>query len=137
MRIVAVDFGIKKCGIAICDPTGSIAQPYKVVERHKILDEIERIRESKGIKEIVIGLPEFRKRETLSIIEEIKKVAKEISELFSVPVYFVDESFTTEEAEEILKLQIKDWRKRKKYKDAISASLILERYLAKGGTPLF
>ncbi len=137
MRIVAIDYGLKRCGIAICDPLYHIPQPYKVVETKRILEELESINEKSKIDRIVVGTPQLKNRDSELLLKKIEELVKALSDRYGISIDFVDESFTTEEAEEILKLAFKDWRKRKKFKDAISASIILEKYLKSGGKALF
>ena len=137
MRIVAIDYGLKRCGIAICDPLYHIPQPYKVVETERIFEELESINKKTKIDRIVVGIPQLKNEESKFLLKKIEELVENLSDRYGISVELVDESFTTEEAEEILKLAFKDWRKRKKFKDAISASIILEKYLKSGGKTLF
>ncbi len=120
MRILAIDYGKRKIGLALA--TSSIAEPYKVVRyksEKEVLEKIEEIVKAEKIEKIVIGISEGK------MAEETKSFAKKLN----IPVVFQDETLTTQQAQELsIKAGIKR-KKRKSLEDAYSATLILQAYL--------
>lgn len=131
MRILAIDYGENKCGIAISDPLGIIAQPYKIVKTERLIEEIQEIIRTNEVKEIVIGLPFRTDGKENPKLQEILLIAKEMEKVFNIPVNCIDERYTSKEAEEILKKITGNWRKRKEKIDAVSAAIILKSYIDK------
>lgn len=128
MRILGIDFGIKKIGLAISE--GQLAEPYGKLkmnppgggEKLKI-EKIKRICEKEGIKKIIIGISEgLMAEQTLDFGYQLRKVT-------GLPIEFEDETLTSEEAKNLLVKIGKPKKKRQKQIDAISAALILQNYL--------
>ncbi len=130
MRILAVDYGEARVGLAITDPTCTICQPLKVVSRSEALKEIGRIIKDCQVKKVVVGLPLNMDGSEGEMASKVKVFAGMIRAL-GVDVELVDERLTSYEAEGILKQTGLSWRKRKKKLDALAACLILESYLRK------
>ena len=130
MRYLGIDFGEKRIGVAISDPSGRIAFPLEVIEvREPPFRKICEIAERYKVGKIIVGFPR-----SLSgrIGPQAKKVEDFISELLKhspVPVERWDEQFTSREAERIL-LEMDMGRKERKIKrNAVAAALILQSYL--------
>jgi putative Holliday junction resolvase len=123
MKKVAIDFGTKRTGFAFTDPNEMIVSKVKTVDTEDIFNELE---ENQPFSEIIIGLPiNLKMNFTPSTYLAVDK-AIEIGKLFSpVPVYLIDERFTTKIAGSMHKKEIID---------GISASILLEERLrgAKG-----
>ncbi len=123
MKKVAIDFGTKRTGLAFTDPSEMIVSKVKTVDSSRIFDELE---ENQPFSEIIMGLPiNLKMNFTLSTYAAVDK-AIEIGKVFSpVPVYLMDERFTTKIANSMHKREITD---------GISASILLEERLrgAKG-----
>ncbi len=124
MKILGIDFGIKKIGLAISE--GQLAEPYKqlkVKSSKSKVEEIKKICEKEGIEKIIIGISEgFMADQTLDFGYQLRKVT-------GIPVEFEDETLTSEEAKALMVKIGKPLKKRQKQIDAISASLILQNYL--------
>jgi putative holliday junction resolvase len=132
MRIMAVDPGEKRIGIAISDPTGTIANPHSIINhisRQKDALAISELAAEQKVKKIVIG--EALNSDNLPTKQgnRARHLADEIRSLCDIPVIMWDESDSTKEAFEAgIKLGTSR-KKRKKHKDDIAATVILQTYL--------
>lgn len=132
MRIMAVDPGEKRIGIAMSDPTGTIANPHSTIihtSRHKDAYAISELAEENNVGKIVVG-------EALDIdnlptkqSKRARRLAEEIRSLCDIPVILWDESNSTIEAIEAGITMGIPRKKRKKHKDHIAATFILQTYL--------
>jgi len=131
MKILSLDLGARRIGVAIAD--GSIVASLPVIEstnREEALKNILKVVRDENIGKIILGLPHTATGAGESE-DMIHSFALEITKLSSVPVEFVDETLTSKEAERMLK-DVKIDPRSEKYKqeiDRISAKLILEQYL--------
>ena len=136
-RVLAIDVGGRRIGLAISDPSATLARPlvtFTVKSRaegvERVADEIGRLgREDDGLSAIVVGLPV---RLDGSPSDQTPRVAAFIDALKTrtiVPIVTADERLTSREAESRLSLHEPDWRKRKAKLDAVAAAIILQEYL--------
>jgi len=131
-RVLAIDYGKRRIGLAISDSEKSVALPLKTIDtaRTHVIEEIKRVVENFQIKEIVIGVPVrlpagLKESRTL---EEIRKFEQELKDnLKGVKIYEIDETLTSKEASALLKETGRIPGKEKV--DTIAAMLILEEYL--------
>jgi putative Holliday junction resolvase len=133
MRILAVDPGSKNLGIALSDPTGTIANPLTVlkhVSRHANAAAILEIAEKNDVQVIVVGQsldqaaqPTFEGRRAARLAAEIQSLPNEIE------VILWDESFSTIEAQQARLALGSPRRKRKGHLDDLAATVILQSYL--------
>lgn len=131
MRILAVDYGEARVGLAITDPTCKISQPLAVVPTKKALTEIAKIVEEKDVERIVVGLPLNMDGTEGKMAKKVKEFAEKLKKAVPAKVVLWDERLTTFEAETLmLQHKVKAAKRRKKI-DAIAASLILKSYLEK------
>ena len=103
MRVLALDYGSARTGVAISDPSGTIATPVGVVERASTSDglaQLEAIVREQGVERVVVGLPLTPRGEVGEQARETLAFAEALGELLSVPVEFYDERFTTTLAEQ-------------------------------------
>jgi putative holliday junction resolvase len=132
MRILGLDYGEKRIGIALCDELGITAQAIGVIERKNKkgdLEAIGRYIESYAVTEIVIGYP-LRLDGTVGIqCEKVDRFILILKSAFSVPIVRWSETFTTKDAEEVLRTAKVRTRKRKLLVDKIAAGMILQGYL--------
>jgi putative Holliday junction resolvase len=137
VRIVGIDLGERRIGIAISDPTATLARPFKTIERGKsdagavelLHATIAEIADEDPIASVVVGLPARLDGTDNLQTPRVKKMVALLSARLSVPVVTQDERLSSHEAEERLALREKDWRKRKAKLDAASAAIILQDYL--------
>ena len=140
MRVLAIDLGRRRIGLAISDPSRTLARPLKTltVEAHesdqsvleRVLAEVARLAgEDDGVAEIVVGVPArldgSPTDETAHAVAFIDTLAARAT----VPVVRRDERLTSREAESRLALRERDWKKRKERLDAAAAAVILQDYL--------
>ncbi len=117
MRILGIDWGEKKIGLAISET--SFAEPFGVVGS---FDELKEIIKKEGVGKVVLGLPEGEHQ------EKVKELGGRIEKELNVPVTFRSEVLTTRQA---LEKAIEAGKPRKSRRDlnALSATLILQEYL--------
>ena len=133
MRILAIDYGTKRCGIAVTDELKLIASPLTTVEASELLDFVQQYCQSESVERIIVGLPkqtsgELSESET-AITTFIEKLQEKLPE---IPISRYDERFTSKIASHIL---VESGTKKKKRQDKalldkISATLILQEYLS-------
>ena len=128
-RILGIDYGQKRIGIAISDPLRLIAYPLETVERKRIEDSIRRILEKYSIEYVIIGYPLRTDGKLGKRGEEVKSFAEKIKEKFNINIKLWDERYTTIEAERIIRDIGKKPSRDKGRVDRVAASLILQSYL--------
>ncbi|MGE0159465.1 MAG: Holliday junction resolvase RuvX [Gemmatimonadales bacterium] len=135
MRVLGVDFGERRVGLAVSDPTGTIATPLDTVHRRAgkrpPIAEMERIARSLGVEHVVVGLPlDLQGRET-DWCREVRGVGTKLAERLGVEVSFVDERLSSVRAERAVRGSglRKGEREDKGRVDAAAAQLILQAWL--------
>lgn len=132
MRVLAVDYGDARTGIAISDLLCSIVGSTTVIHSRnpeKTLDEILRLVRENGVGEIVVGLPKNMNGTEGARADLCREFADKLREASGLPVQMWDERRTTVEAHNILSQHNYHGKKRKNTVDAVAAALILEGYL--------
>jgi putative Holliday junction resolvase len=132
MRILALDVGGKRIGLAISDALGITAQGLDTLIRENInndLDHIKKIVRDMNISELVVGLPLNMNGSPGPKAKEIYDFVGKLKEKIKIPVTFWDERLSTLEANRILLQADMSRRKRKRLDDKIAAQLILQGYL--------
>ncbi len=139
MRVLGVDYGAKRIGLALSDATGSLARPWHMVpspgDPHKaaavVSSVVTSLRQSDDpdLDRIVVGLPRRLNGDDTDQTPLVRQFVAELAELTGLPVDVQDERLTSVEAESRLALRESDWRKRKKLVDAEAASIVLQDYL--------
>lgn len=129
-RIMSIDFGKKRTGLAVTDPLRIIVSPLTTVDTALLISFIQDYLSKEEVDEIVIGQP-GEEGQGSHIENEIKDLKSNIEKKFpTIPVVFHDENFTSKRAVEILVMTSKKKDRRKKDNiDKISAVLILQSYL--------
>ena len=133
MKIMAVDYGDARTGIAISDLLGSIVGSTTVIHSRrdgKTIAEIQKLIEQNGVGEIVVGLPKNMDGTEGPRAEVCRAFAGQLEQATGLKVALWDERRTTVEAHQILSDHNYHGKKRKNTVDAVAASLILEGYLA-------
>ena len=136
MRVLAIDVGQRRVGLAISDPTRTLARPLTTLTVNpgealdRVAHEIAQLAaEEDGVSEIVIGMPV---RLDGSPSEQTAHVAAFVAASgrdSPYPFGVADERLTSREAESRLAVNERDWRKRKKTLDAAAAAIFLQEYL--------
>ncbi|MEW6387622.1 MAG: Holliday junction resolvase RuvX [Thermodesulfobacteriota bacterium] len=132
VRILALDVGEKRIGLAVSDPLGITAQGLGVLSRRDRDSDLARLREVAAeyrVQEIVVGLPRHLDGRPGTLAPEILDLARSLGEALGVPVTPWDERLTTQEAERVLIQADMSRRRRRQVVDQLAAVLILQSYL--------
>lgn len=132
-KIMGIDYGDARTGVAISDLLCSIVGSTAVVNSHntdKAIADIVRLAKENSVGEIVVGLPRNMDGTEGSRAQLCREFAELLMEATGLPVVMWDERRTTVEAHNILSQHNYHGKKRKNTVDAVAASLILEGYLA-------
>jgi putative Holliday junction resolvase len=128
-RVLGVDYGTKRVGLALSDEIGLTAQPLEVVERADLADRLEDLAGEYDIGTVVVGLPTGLSGHEGDSASAARELGAEISEVVGVEVVFVDERFTSRIAESALVESRMRRRERKTTIDKVAAAIILQAYL--------
>ena len=132
MRILAVDYGESRTGIAVCDPTEFLASPVGIITEKGATKTIRRILElceELGAEMIVVGHPPNMNDSVGEMAQKCEYIASRLREESGLEVVLWDERATTIDAQEILDENGVYRKKRKKVLDAVAAVLILESFM--------
>lgn len=130
-RILAIDFGLKRIGLARSDPMKIIASPFKTIAAAKTLEETVDLilKELSDIELIIVGLPLLLSGKDSDMTTAARKFAALLEEKSGLPLILWDERLTSKQIEKVL---IEGGVKRKdrtQHTDNLSATLILQNYL--------
>ncbi|MBR4691168.1 MAG: Holliday junction resolvase RuvX [Oscillospiraceae bacterium] len=131
MKVMALDYGDARTGVAISDDLGLLAGETLVLpswNHEKLVEEVVSLAESRGVETVALGLPRNMDGTEGPRAEKSRAFAAEL-EAKALKVVFVDERRTTVEAHGILSEAGKRGKKRRERIDAVAATLILETYL--------
>lgn len=142
MRVLGVDFGQRRLGLAVSDDTASLARPWQVIPAGgtpgasaqavaRFIGEArgEEADVAAGIGAIVVGVPRRLGGEDTDQSKPAREFATALGALTGLEVHLQDERLSSREAESRLAIKEKDWRKRKLKLDAAAAAVILQDYL--------
>jgi putative Holliday junction resolvase len=137
MRILGIDVGARRVGLAVSDVTGTIARPLETLivsgagsRARQVAAVIARLRsEEDGLDAVVVGMP--RRLDGTPTAESglVARFVNTLRALTPLPVVAEDERLSSVEAEHRLAGRERDWRKRKARLDAAAAAVILQDYL--------
>ena len=130
-RIICLDVGDARIGVAVSDPTGTIATPVEVIHRvgwgpdcrriRQLCDQYETDSVLSGLPLNMDGTEGFQAKKVREFCAQVEKQG--------LRVFFQDERLTTVAAEDALTEDGQDWRERRKNVDKVAAALILQQYL--------
>jgi len=132
MKILGIDYGEKRIGLALSDASNIVAGSFKVLNRDTTgnwLEEIKTIVDENKIEKIVIGLPRNMNGSLGEKGKEVLAFVKSLEKVINVPIVTWDERLTTVSAEKVLREADLSRKKRKDIVDKLSASIILQNYL--------
>ena len=138
MRVLGIDYGRRRIGLALSDATGLLARPWKTVAAGAgpsrvaaaIAAEIAVLAgEPDGLSAVALGYPRRLNGEPNGQTAAVESFAALLQSRIHLPVVLQDERLSSREAESLLARREKDWRKRKVQLDAASAAVILQDYL--------
>ena len=131
MKVIGIDFGLSKVGLAISDPSGIIALPFKVLRyknKEDLLSELQDISKEKDVNKFVIGYPismNYKENEMTKIIDSFKQDMENLN----FEVILEDERLSSEYAKKIMIEQDVKVSRNKEMVDLTAASIILQTYL--------
>lgn len=131
-RIMAIDFGLKRIGIALSDSLKLFAYPHiTLVNDSKLFNELKKIVEEKQVQEIVLGIPTEKQASKTSIVKSIEKFKDELESKIKLKIILWDESYTSSIAQKKILESVtkKNKRQDKGLLDKYSAAVILQEYL--------
>ena len=132
MKILGIDLGLARTGIAISDFSEVLASPFCVIEETNLdmlTQKIGRICCNENIKKIVVGLPKNMNGSEGDAAKKARSFADQLENFLKLPVLMVDERKTTISANNILNETNTHGKRRKKIIDAVAAAIILHYYL--------
>lgn len=131
-RIMAIDYGQKRTGIAVSDPLQIIANGLTTVDTSCIFDFLHEYIQKESVETIVVGLPKQMNNEPSENMKRVEPFVNRLRKLYpSIPVTYVDERFSSKIAHQAMLdggLKKKD-RQNKALVDEISATIILQSYM--------
>jgi putative Holliday junction resolvase len=131
MRLLGIDYGDKRTGIAISDELQSLAHPYRTLQSDsQLLPEIRKIVQQEGVGGIIVGLPKNMDGSLGPAAAKAQSLASRLkTELVSIKILLWDERLTTVEAQRTLHLAGKNAKQSKKMIDQVAAQILLQSYL--------
>ena len=141
MRLIAVDVGERRIGLALSDPTATLARPLKVLTVPRVektgakgvivvAKEILTLeKEEDELAGVVVGLPVSLTGQAHSQTQYVLRFVESLRNYTELPIYVQDERLSSHEAESRLAEHERDWRQRKARLDAASAAVILQDFL--------
>ena len=131
-RILAIDFGMKRMGVAVSDPLGVTAQGLPTLERHgrdEDLRRIEKLVEEYSAERVVLGNPLGRGGGETEMSRRVAAFAQKLRRRLSCPVELWDERLTSVEANRVLHASGIGIEKRRHAADRVAVTLLLQSYL--------
>jgi putative holliday junction resolvase len=138
-RVLALDVGKKRIGLAISDEFGWTAQGLETLERTRIREDLAQLKELAerwNVQTLLVGEPLHMSGESSRQSEYTREFAERLKKHLGLPVIFWDERLTSVEAERVLRESGASLDKRKNAVDRIAAVLLLESYLGFRGAQL-
>ncbi len=132
IRVLAIDYGERRLGIALSDPSGRVAQPLTVVERsndRQAVDSITGLLDDYEVTQIIVGDPRSLSGRTGVQAAKVKKFAAALREACDISVETYDERLSSKEARTQLVAAGVSGRRVKGLVDKVAASLFLQSYL--------
>jgi len=133
-RVLAIDFGLKRTGLAVTDPLKIIASPLETIPSINLLDWLKVYFAKEEVEHIVIGLPVNLDLSATHATGPVKDIIEKIKRKFPhIPISTEDERFTSKIAHQAMVLggMKKKDRRKKSNVDKISAAIILQSYMAR------
>jgi putative Holliday junction resolvase len=136
-RILAIDVGARRVGLAISDASRTLARPLETITVSSQADAVQRVArrigqldsEDDAIAAIVVGMPSRLDGTPSEQTAQVRAFIALLQARVRTPIVTEDERLTSREAESRLAVKEKDWRKRKEQLDAVAASVFLQDYL--------
>ena len=138
MRTLALDYGERRVGVAISDPTGRTALPLETIERKRgagdLFARLDALIAEYDVGQLVLGLPLSLDGSTGPQAERTRRFGRELERRTRLPVDYLDERWTSKEAERLLEPAGRSRRRQQKRRaavDTVAATLLLQTWLAR------
>ena len=139
-RVLGVDVGDRRVGLAISDASRTLARPLSTMTVASAADAVDRVvkaidalgKDEDGLETIVVGVPARLDGSPTSSTPRVRAFIAALRTRTTVRIVTEDERLTSREAESRLAVNERDWRKRKEKLDAAAAAIILQDYLDRG-----
>lgn len=128
-KVMAIDPGTKRVGLAISDSAGKVALPLEVVSADTSVDRIGELVAEHGVTEVIVGLPRTLEGSEGPAAEEARRLSEVLKDSLGVPVALIDERMTTVAATRALREANVSSRRGRTVVDKIAATLLLQSYL--------
>ena len=131
-RVLAIDFGTKRIGLAVSDALGLTAQGLPTLERtrpHDDLDRIQQLVEEYSVEGVLLGNPLSQSGKETAMSQRVAAFAEELRQRLSCAVELWDERLTSAEAQRLLRSSGVGLAKRRRAVDRVAATLLLQSYL--------
>ena len=135
MKLLALDLGERRIGLAVCDPAGTMVFPAGSLVRSKLTQDVSRVltlAAQRDVGGIVVGVPYTIAGKTGSQAQRAQGFIRSLQKQTPLPIHGVDESYTSVEAEGLLREAGQQPSRRKESVDETAAMLILQRFLYNG-----
>jgi len=138
VRVLGIDYGSRRIGLALSDATATLASPWRMLHRppseaetmRLLIAEIAALQQGDdGLEAVVVGWPRRLDGSPTDQTPIVESFAQSLKAKIDVPVILQDERLSSTEAESRLARRERDWRKRKQLLDAAAAAVILQDYL--------
>lgn len=132
MRVLGLDIGEKRIGVAVSDPSGTVATPLTVLDAPSVLGDgvaLARIVEDYEAEVLVVGLPVSLAGEEGPQAARVRRAAERLASLVALPLVFADERLTSVEASRRMREAGADERRQRGSKDMVAAAILLQTYL--------
>lgn len=132
MRILAIDYGMSRTGIAVSDPTGLIASPFRVIPSRnyeKLLLGLGEVLGEVAPDKVILGYPGRTDGAKSEMCERVERFREELKQRFDIEAELVDEKFTTVIASQMLHAGGTNAKEQRKTIDAAAAAVLLQGYL--------
>ena len=133
MRVLGIDYGRRRLGLALSDEDAILASPMPTLQRDRSsrrdVSRLKAIVARHDVAEIVVGLPLNMNGTRGEMVEEVEVFAATLRTRLNLPVRLFDERLTSQEAERVMLEANLPRRRRKELRDSLAATLILQGYL--------
>ena len=131
-RLLALDIGERRIGVALSDPMHIIASPHSIIDRKitpDYMDEIQKLISEQEVEALVIGLPLTLRNNVSQQTQKVQLIIKELNTELTLPIYTIDERLSSVSAENALKLKGVKTGHNKGEIDKTAAAIFLQEFL--------
>lgn len=133
MRVLAIDYGAKRIGLALCDKLEITTRPAGTIHRGpnaQVIERIVHLVEWEDVEHIVLGLPLNMNGSEGPAAAKVREFAAKLTDAVEIPITFQDERLTSVAAEEWMAAEGRSPKQRKRESDEYAARIILQDFLA-------